>query len=139
MSGSVSSIRGRTIRRAVRATFVAGLLNFLLVTCIIGYVNAERALHARFWTPVTAMVERIDPLCQLQHEGGTRWHTVEIMACDDAEKAIKARPPDERPDWRKRQRDYVTIGYESGGQRHSQRLLRFLVSSVPVEEGQFLP
>ena len=126
-------------RRAVWITFLAGMAVFVVITGIGGFVLLERYMHAISWNKATATVEKVGILCQVEHEFGTGWRVMAVMDCEEAPAYLDEHRLDDSWGWRSREKDYATISYEANGETRSKRILRFLISSVPVTAGERVP
>ncbi len=126
-------------RRAVGITFLAGMAVFVVVTGIGGFVLLERYMHAISWNPAVAIVEKVELLCQAEHQYGSGWRVMAVMDCEEAPAYLDAHRLDDSWGWRSREKDYATISYEANGETRSKLILRFLISSVPVTAGERVP
>jgi hypothetical protein len=127
-----------TYRTTVVAVSAAGFVIFLIAAGVGSWLTWSMWNRTQTWTAVTATVEKLEQLCDIEKKNGKNWDFQQALTCEEAA-AVVAERDTAFEGWRYVEAEYATIAYEAAGQPQRLTLKSDLVSTEKLGVGNTVP
>ncbi|MBX3577096.1 MAG: hypothetical protein KF723_07790 [Rhizobiaceae bacterium] len=127
-----------TQRVTIAVVGLTGFLIFLIIAGITAWLAWSSYDRSQTWLHVTATVEKIDYLCDVEKKTGKDWKLVETVICEDAAATV-AKNDGVFESWRYSEAEFATIAYEAGGQPQRVTVRSLIIATDRLAVGDSVP